>query len=555
MLPQTNPKPSHTQGRKSKRAIIYARVSTDDQADRGYSLPSQIEQCRQYAERLGAEIILELREDHSGATPIGERPVGKELAAMVKAGSVDIIVIYQVDRLSRDIVDLLATVRMWLRAGVEIHTCDIGKIESELDIVLVIKGWQGSDERKKILERVMRGKAAKARDGKVTGGGVPPYGYRHLYDAHNRPLSFEVVESEAHIVRMIFDWYVEHHYSVKRIALELSKMRIPTPGENKGRFHRKRESGIWSGGRVLEILRSECYAGLWHWYRRIGTSGRFRASSEHVPIVVPAIIDRETWDIAQHQRKLNKIMSKRNVKLDYLLRGMVKCACGSARVGHFHNNHRYYDCVWRTNHNAQVEKKICHGRAVRADWLEGDFWAGLKDFFENYQRLEQLLRTAQEEQRTKQEPKRDELAAIEKLLADCEVDAQDCATAMRHAKGKILQSLELQQDEINARYEELTKRRAVLISELSEHLSDSTVSEILHFAHDVREGMENPDFETMRRNIERLQVVIVVNSEGDTTPTAHYRVECVLGKFEGDIRVRRKRRDPDVTYGTPSSKR
>ena len=45
--------------------------------------------------------------------------------------------------------DLLQMVRTWLRAGVEVHTCDIGKIESELDIVLVIKGWQGSDERKK----------------------------------------------------------------------------------------------------------------------------------------------------------------------------------------------------------------------------------------------------------------------------------------------------------------------------------------------------------------------------------------------------------------------
>jgi hypothetical protein len=43
-------------------------------------------------------------------------------------------------------VDLLATVRSWLRAGVEIYTGDVGKIESELDNVLVIKGWQGGDE-------------------------------------------------------------------------------------------------------------------------------------------------------------------------------------------------------------------------------------------------------------------------------------------------------------------------------------------------------------------------------------------------------------------------
>lgn len=44
------------------------------------------------------------------------------------------------------------TVRNWLRVGVEVYALDVGKIESELDIVLVIKGWQGSDERKKIRE-------------------------------------------------------------------------------------------------------------------------------------------------------------------------------------------------------------------------------------------------------------------------------------------------------------------------------------------------------------------------------------------------------------------
>jgi site-specific DNA recombinase len=108
-----------------KRAVLYARVSTDDQADKGYSLPSQIELCRKYAERLGFVVVAELVEDHSGATPIAERPEGKKMTAMVKSRQADAVVAYQVDRLSRDIVDLLATVRIWIRAGIEVHACDI----------------------------------------------------------------------------------------------------------------------------------------------------------------------------------------------------------------------------------------------------------------------------------------------------------------------------------------------------------------------------------------------------------------------------------------------
>lgn len=62
----------------TKKAAIYARVSTDDQADKGYSLtPSQLEGSRQYIERLGYSVVAEFREDHSGATPVAERPQGK----------------------------------------------------------------------------------------------------------------------------------------------------------------------------------------------------------------------------------------------------------------------------------------------------------------------------------------------------------------------------------------------------------------------------------------------------------------------------------------------
>src|SRR5687767_15151579 len=100
----------------NKQAAIYARVSTDDQAERGYSLPSQIEACEQFAIQKGFDVAVVYQDDITGAMPITRRPEGRELQSAINSRQINTVIVYQVDRLSRDIVDLLTTVRDWLRA-------------------------------------------------------------------------------------------------------------------------------------------------------------------------------------------------------------------------------------------------------------------------------------------------------------------------------------------------------------------------------------------------------------------------------------------------------
>ena len=84
-----------------QRAAIYCRVSTDNQ-ERNTSLDSQEEACRQYARGLGYTVAEEhvLRETHSGAE-LWERPQLTQVRKAVKAGEVDALIAYAVDRLSR----------------------------------------------------------------------------------------------------------------------------------------------------------------------------------------------------------------------------------------------------------------------------------------------------------------------------------------------------------------------------------------------------------------------------------------------------------------------
>jgi site-specific DNA recombinase len=64
------------------RAILYARVSTDDQAEKGYSLPTQLDAMRQYAQANGFQVVRELCDDCSGAKL--DRPALETLRGMLE---------------------------------------------------------------------------------------------------------------------------------------------------------------------------------------------------------------------------------------------------------------------------------------------------------------------------------------------------------------------------------------------------------------------------------------------------------------------------------------
>jgi site-specific DNA recombinase len=500
----------------ARKVVIYGRVSTDEQSERGFSLPSQLDAARRYAEHLGFEIVAEFREDISGAVPIVERPNGRQMAAMLRRREADTVVVYQVDRLSRDIVDVLATCREWLRAGIEVHACDIGRIESETDIVLVIRAWQGSDERKKIIERTSRGRRAKVRSGKVVASGRNPYGYRHADG------SFEIDEPEADIVRKIFRWYTLGDETSKRplsalaIAARLSQLGIATPGEIHG-SPRKRKPGIWDVSTVMRMLRSETYAGTWRYGKSIGAGrqGGVRPDSETIPVRVPPLVSREMWEAAQAQRKLNARRSPRNNRRQkYLLRGLVKCGCGRFMSGFLKRpGHYYYRCS-RVAHHIPGLEASCSEKSVRGEVIEDIAWNFLlKAMKENPEEFEAALREAQQTEAEALAPKLDELKALQSQLAGCEQAAAQVAQALaQRTKGIIAKKLDAQAERIERQYEALQRNKEKLEAELADAdvLTDADIDETLQFRQDVLRGMQNPTFEDKVRIAARLRTSVSI---------------------------------------------
>src|ERR1035441_10217271 len=178
------------------RAVTYLRVSTEDQGTM-YGLPSQRAACQKRAKERGWVIIRELQDDVTGSDTM--RPGLTEVRRMVAVGEADIVLCYSVDRLSRDLVDVLNLTReLQQHAAIEYVTESFENSASGR-LFLSLRGAIGAFEREQILARTQAGMLAKAKSGKIPGG-LAPYGYR-LVDGH-----YVIHDAEAAVVKQIYSW-------------------------------------------------------------------------------------------------------------------------------------------------------------------------------------------------------------------------------------------------------------------------------------------------------------------------------------------------------------
>ena len=150
-----------------KLAAIYARVSTTDQADKGYSLPTQIEACQAMA-RQGGYTVPDTHvfvDDYTGTSL--NRPQFKQLRDLVHQRLVQGVIVYDLDRLSRKLAHQLLLSEEFEQAGVALHIVSMhdGSKTPETQLLANVRGIIAEYERAKILERTMRGLRGRAKEG------------------------------------------------------------------------------------------------------------------------------------------------------------------------------------------------------------------------------------------------------------------------------------------------------------------------------------------------------------------------------------------------------
>lgn len=245
----------------TKRTAIYGRVSTDEQAGKDkLSLPRQIAKGEAYADLHDLEVVDVYREDFTGTKPMQERPEGPRLMPAVRAGDIEIVVFWKLDRVGRSALVILNA---------------FGDIEDAgAALVLVEEGIDTSTAVGRAFRTILAAFAELERDSILTRTGIARYGLSQAGVFSGSPIpfgfflsedrrTFLINEDEASTVRRAYELRLEG-LSMVEVAKRLTAEGHRTQARNytdKTRGEVTRERRPWRTSRTTKLIASEWYKG------------------------------------------------------------------------------------------------------------------------------------------------------------------------------------------------------------------------------------------------------------------------------------------------------
>jgi site-specific DNA recombinase len=389
-----------TNGHQLKRAILYARVSTDEQARSGYSLSQQLEALRKYAACEGYEILEEITDPgKTGATL--DRPGLDRMRSLVAAGGVSVVLAQDRDRFARE------PAHGWiLREEFGKHGCKLRALNDHGDdspegmLTDGILDQLAKYERAKVAERTRRGLLQKAREGKIIKGPKANYGFK-FNDTEDGLL---IHQPEMRIVEKIFRMAASG-MGPKAMQTQLYAEGIPSPTGNAMWPHRILKVQLvlndlykpHTRDELLPLVSPEIAAkldpdklyGIW-WYNRRNvtktyssevdgdagkqyvtrTSVRTRDEQEWIAVPVPAYLPRKLVDQARLMIESRTGLERKYQARQWELKGVLRCSCGQNMITNTsrykNSTYHYYRCKRATAYGPDA----CPQRMIRIERVE-----------------------------------------------------------------------------------------------------------------------------------------------------------------------------------------
>lgn len=337
-----------------KRAFIYVRVSTDRQAEEGYSIPQQIERLKKYCEAMNWQVAKIYTDDGYSGGDL-ERPAVKQMEKDISKGLADIVLVDKLDRLSRSQFDTLYMIQKVFDPH---HVGFVSRAESFDTSTPFGKAMVGilavfaELERSRIKERMADGKEGRAKDGLYHGGGRVPIGYN--YNKSTKLL--EVNDYEAMQVQEAFKLFLER-MPVNSLVKELN---------DRGYRHKH---GEWKSITARMVFTNPLYI------------GKIRHFDELYDGQHTAIIDNKTFEEAQEiMKQRDRDFEKHRPGKRYAspLGGLLWCAhCGAKyhwRINGYNKDgskRAYYFCYSRSKADKKLIKDPnCRSKIYRDKELE-----------------------------------------------------------------------------------------------------------------------------------------------------------------------------------------
>lgn len=323
------------------RIAIYSRKSIE--TDTGESIQNQINMCKEYFLRQHKECTFEVFEDEGFSGGNTNRPSFQRMMTLVKMKQFDIIAVYKIDRIARNIVDFVN-----IFDEMENYKVQLVSITEGFDpstpvgrMMMLLLASFAEMERMNIAQRVKDNMLELAKLGRWSGG-TPPYAYKTIKSEFGeKKVSYlELIPEQSEVIKTIFEQYAEGYTSfdiktlLKSKGFDLSDNLIIDIIKNP--------TYLKSSLEAVNYLKSIGYAvygdpngcGFLPYNRRPTTKGvksyndkrKIAGISTHV-----AIIDLDLW-VAAHEKLKSKFQDPRprESNFTFLSGGIVKCRCGSS---------------------------------------------------------------------------------------------------------------------------------------------------------------------------------------------------------------------------------
>jgi site-specific DNA recombinase len=508
-------------------AGIYARVSSDKQREES-TIASQTAALIDFARSRGYQVptgwVFE-DEGYSGASLV--RPGLERVRDLAAEGQIEAVLVYAPDRLSRKYAYQILLIEELARHGVETVFLKAPQgVTAEDQLLVQFQGMIAEYERAQILERSRRGKRHRAREGQVNVLSGAPYGYRYVRKSDDAAARYEIIATEADIVRTVYNRYVVAGMSIGAITRLLNERGVAT----------RKQISRWERSTVWAMLRNPAYKGTACFGKtetaarqritrplrlRGGINSRDSAHHERpradwIEIAVPAIVDEVTFARAQELLAQNKKLAPRRTITPSIVQGLVSCSkCGYAlsrtSTRSSARNIHYYRCLgsdaWR-----RLSGPVCDNPPVRQDLLDDVVWTEVVRLLEDpgliQSELDRRLAAAKTADPAKQR----------------ERDLQRELARARKSMDRLLTAYQedlLSLDELRRRMPELRQREQTLQTELQSILDQTNdravylrlAQTLSSFLARLRTAADTLDIEERRRIVRLVIKEILVDKD------------------------------------------
>ena len=470
---------------RNLRVDGYVRVSTQEQANEGYSIGAQTERLTAYCQAKGWTLVnIYTDPGFSGAKM--SRPGLQKLISDVQHHKIDAVLVYKLDRLSRSQKDTLYLIEdVFMKNDVAFVSMNENFDTSTAfgRAMVGILSVFAQLEREQIKERSQMGRIERAKEGLWKGGGIVPIGYRYI-ESENK---LQVNEYEAMQIREIFNLYANKGYAISRIQQIM---------EDAGYRH---FYGAWNNTHTIRyILPNPIYIGIIQWQGQ-------NYAGKHQPIIERDVFEKAQKRIEGRKWKEGKPPEYSPFKATQLLSGLLFCkVCGgryygsgayrgSKKIPYKERNYIHiYSCYSRTKtKKCMIKDPSCKNKNWRTEVLDEKILSELKKLYTNEGYFESLIAAAPI-------PK-DKRKPIEERIA--QLDTQI---------GKMLDLYQLQNapiEQIEGRLETLTQEKQGLEESL-EHLEDNrpelSVEQARIIMGNARDVLENGTLDEKRLLLQSL---------------------------------------------------